>query len=90
MVHDIATAMANAHEVLAVAASANEFGVLQAGAECPGREFAQDARILTTTRAILLRSAFFASTRLKPSTSGNSGISASLDSEVQRPAHSFS
>ena len=33
------------HEVLAVAASGNELGVLQAGGKCPGREFAQDARI---------------------------------------------
>src|ERR1035437_2047428 len=34
------------HQVLAVAASGNELGVLQAGDQCPGREFAQDAGIV--------------------------------------------
>ena len=56
--------------------SAEQFD--EAVGECPSRDFADDARIAHDDRSIVLRRAFFMSTLLKPSTSGNSGISASL------------
>jgi hypothetical protein len=62
------------HKVLAMTPDADDLGALEAGDKYLGGQLTENPASLRTTWAIVFRGAFLASTRLKPSTSGNSGI----------------